>query len=342
MRAWVKPLSLRAQAAVVTGLLSFVPSSVVLLVLLVRDLALASRLLWPLLLWLLVVGVLSGLIGYLLSGSLLSPVTRLEGDLAALGEGSGELQPRLDDPAEVSRLRAAFLALLRRLRREQDRRSAFLAALTHHLKTPLLATRHLLGALPTLDPAGQQALIGRIQSENQRLLATVQQMVDAHRYERQQVQLEPQRFALEPWLEEFRERYAARAAPLGLRLEVQGSGEVLADPAALQRAVANLLDNALRYARSEVRLSAAREGGEIRLRVQDDGPGLPAPFALLSQPFTAQPIEIAGIRYAAGAGGLGLFIARSIAEAHGGRLEAEPGPGARLCLALRAPAAARR
>ncbi|HNR00705.1 MAG TPA: ATP-binding protein, partial [Trueperaceae bacterium] len=92
----------------------------------------------------------------------------------------------------------------------------------------------------------------------------------------------------------------------------------------------NLVSNAGRYARSEVRLEVFNN----MVRVQDDGPGLPAPLEQLAQPFVGRTVEIAGKEYAGGTGGLGLFIARRVLEAHGGRLVCEAsGPNGTVLLA---------
>jgi len=74
-----------------------------------------------------------------------------------------------------------------------------------------------------------------------------------------------------------------------------------------------------------------------QIQVQDDGPGLPAPLEELAQPYVTQPIHIAGHHYPTGSGGLGLYIARRILQAHGGdlRLVATGSQGTALALVLR-------
>nr|WP_279611416.1 sensor histidine kinase [Thermostichus vulcanus] len=101
-----------------------------------------------------------------------------------------------------------------------------------------------------------------------------------------------------------------------IQLRVEGQGWGKADEAELERALVNLIDNALRYARHEVVLTVMPE----QIQVRDDGPGLPAPLEELAQPYVTQPIHIAGHHYPTGSGGLGLYIARRILQAHGGDL----------------------
>ncbi|GAA0521154.1 HAMP domain-containing sensor histidine kinase [Deinococcus depolymerans] len=307
--------TLRAQFTLVIFMLAFLPNVV---------LTITARPSVPpgtLLAWMLVVGTLCALVGYVLSGTLLRSVSRLQSEV----ERGDFTQPHPDDPNEILALRGAFSGLLARLGTEQGRRNAFMATLVHDLKTPLIATGHLTRALTTLPlPEEERRAVGdQIQAETTRLLALVQQMADAHRFEQEDVtvQLVPTN------LRALLDGVATRLAPQATRttLSVEGYGHASVDPTVLDRAVTNLTVNALRYAHTHVQLNVTARG----IEVTDDGPGLPAPLDTLAQPFNAQPTTIAGQQYTAGTAGLGLFIVRRIAEAHGGTLHydrAPPGP----------------
>ncbi|MBB6098705.1 signal transduction histidine kinase [Deinobacterium chartae] len=333
--------SLRAQVAVVVALLSFVPNLVMVTVLIwpsyQRNAEGAAALFAPLGLWMLCVALLSGGIGYLLSRGLLSPLQHLATDLEALGlRDRLRVGPRAGDPQEVVLLRRSFDELLERLEVEQSRRAAFMATLMHDLKTPLIAANHLLEVLRSTDlPAPERVeLADRIIEENKGLLELVRKMVEAHRFEREGVILHRQNTDLRALAALIAARAQPSAQQRGIRLSVSGEGHAWADPRELERALGNLLDNALRYARSRVSLEVSASC----LAVIDDGPGLPAPLEELAQPFNAQPVQIAGQSYTAGTGGLGLFIARRIVEAHGGTLQAERAGGyTRLTIRLDTP-----
>lgn len=311
--------TLRFQFTLVIFLLAFLPNAVLTLISGQRgDLIGIAGL--SLALWLSAVAILSALIGWVLSGALLKPLSRLTGEL-----GSGEMQIQdghglNDDPQEVRALRDAFGGLLRRLLTEQERRGAFMATLVHDLKTPLIATGHLIHALSDRSlPQGEREMFSHhLLTENTRLLGLVQQMADAHRFERDEVRLTLCPTDLRALLDAAAIRERSRAAGKGVALTVSGNGQAEVDPAVLERAIGNLIDNALRYARSSIELRVTSTG----LQVRDDGPGLPEQLTLqsLAQPFNAQPVEIAGQRYTAGTAGLGLYIVRRIVEAHGGEL----------------------
>ncbi|MEF2278131.1 HAMP domain-containing sensor histidine kinase [Deinococcus sp. YIM 134068] len=303
--------TLRAQFTLVIFLLAFLPNLV---------LTLSARPDLPpgtLLGWMGLAAATCGLVGYVLSGALLRPLSRLEAEV----QGGDFAEPHDDDPAEIRALRGAFGELLARLGTEQGRRGAFMATLVHDLKTPLIATGHLTRTLTEgkLPDAERREVGEQILSENARLLALVGQMADAHRYEREDVRVQTRPTELRPLLDGVARRLTSRAGARDLTLTVTGTGTALADMGALERAVTNLADNALRYARTRVELAVTPAGVQVR----DDGPGLGAPLAELAQPFNAQPVTIAGQQYTAGTAGLGLFIARRVAEAHGGGLSYE-------------------
>ena len=322
----------------------------------------------PLGLWLIAVAALSALMGWMLSGALLKPLSRLTGELAR-----GEFRPALEsapsgglaaglapeirgslpsgEPQEILALRGAFGGLLERLGTEQGRRSAFMATLVHDLKTPLVATGHLIRTLSSrpLPELERHAVGEHLLTENARLLELVQQMADAHRFEREDVSLNASNTDLRALLEQVAARIRQGRSALGgtvlsgtglaVQVLVSGEGHASVDAAVLERAVANLADNALRYASHHLELRVGSGG----LSVCDDGPGLPEGSSIdtLAQPFNAQPVEIAGQKYTAGTAGLGLYIVRRISEAHGGDLsyhrEGQAGRAALSVMQIRLP-----
>ena len=317
-------LSLRGQLTIAIGTIALAPILFLALFLTVPALGAPVEntrgLLVPLLL-ISVVGVLAaGSVGYFLARNLLKPLTHLEKEVRDLSDGkSVALEEDFDDPKEVAALRRAVSTQLEKVSLEQGRRSAFMATLMHDLKTPIIASNHLLSTvrdidLPLID---RKNIATHIIEENSRLLALVQQMVDAHKFERDGVMLERESLRLGLLVREVVERLRNKAGEI--RLEVVGDTTAEVDRRALERALTNLIDNALRYAKSRVRVAITAN----EIRVFDDGPGLPGALEELAQPFNAQPVTIAGQQFTAGTGGLGLYIARRILEAHGGALEHE-------------------
>ena len=322
-------LSLQAQITFVIGLLSFLPNGVVALSFFgsLYGAALPRSLWLTFGAWMLGVALLSAGLGYALSRLLLAPLTKLSAQIDVLQSRQGRLtgvrlEPAEHEPKEVLLLKGSFNTLLAQVGLEQSRRSSFMATLMHDLKTPLVAANHLLTVIRDTDTLPREEridIVSRVLDENKRLTELVQGMVDAHKFERDDVPLKRERLELAPLVAGVLERVRPLAEERGLTLTLSGEARAVADTRELERALYNLLSNAVRYARSNITVEVF--SGMIRL--QDDGPGLPAPLDMLAQPFNAQPVDIAGQRYTAGTGGLGLFIARRIIEAHGGRLVTE-------------------
>ena len=332
--------SLRLQVALVVAALSFLPNLVMMLTFVLPRAALlneVSSVGWTLAAWLLTTALLSAVIGYFLSHQLLAPLTGLTADIDSLRRSPAleRLQSGADlkEPAEVAELRAAFDELLAQVETEQSRRRAFMATLMHDLKTPLIAANHLLAVIrddDSLSRAERSNLAAGLLEENSRLVELVQKFVDANKFERRDVPLRLERVDLNPLMQQVVARVQPLSAARGITITVQGEAVASADARELERALYNLLSNAVRYAKR--RITVQLFPGLIRL--SDDGPGLPAPLDRLAQPFNAQPVSLGGERYMAGTGGLGLFIARRVLEAHGGRLGLESsGPQGTVLLA---------
>lgn len=116
-------------------------------------------------------------------------------------------------------------------------------------------------------------------------------------------------------------------------VSVTGSARVRGDEEAIERAVVNMVDNAARHARSQVRVEVSRDADRAVVLVRDDGPGFPR--ALLGQ---AAGRFVRGNNGGANGAGLGLAIVDAIAAAHGGELEIENGPEGGAEVQLRLPA----
>jgi K+-sensing histidine kinase KdpD len=211
------------------------------------------------------------------------------------------------------------------LRRSDALKTALLRAVSHDLRSPLTAILASADALASpglsLAPEDRLALAETIQGEATRLDRVVEQLLDLSRLEAGSA--EPHR---ELW--HVDELVSQALAGLGaeatrVRLEIGSEAPpVEVDAAQVERVLANLLDNALKYSPSGsfVLLRAEPGATELRIHVVDSGSGLPdEQREALFQPFR---------RGAAGHGsGLGLAIARGFAEANGGKLWAQDDPG---------------
>lgn len=311
------PLSLKTQVTLLVAALSLLPNMALILTapwIFGQPLQLTTAL-W---LWIPILVAACGWVGYLCADQILRPVTRLAQEAATLGmAGEWESLLAVRDPEETMILRGALAKLLRHIQIEQDRREGVIATLMHDLKTPLIAFTHLLMVVrdrSDLSVAERTSLLSQVIQESQRLERLVQKMVQVHRYERGTLKLHCQPCAIHELVGQMAERLRGLAQAQGITLTVEGEGIARVDAGELERAICNVVENALRYARHQVSIRV----GSQAVEVSDDGPGLPAPLEELAQAYTMLPL--AGNLYSAGTGGMGLFIARRILEAHGGSL----------------------
>ncbi len=281
-----------------------------------------------LLIWVVALTVFSVVVGLIAASTLLKPLFVLRDELKKLANrqerlASLEIDASSEHPVEVRTLRQAFANLLEALRTENHKRGAFMATLVHDLKTPIIAANHALSAIEhndNLSRAERVTLVKSIQLENQALLTLVQKMVDANRFERDDVVLQLEPADLRSIAESVVQRLLPQAQERSIAVSLEGEGMALVARKEFERALQNLLDNAIRYARSSVQIRLEN----ARMTVSDDGAGLPDSLEQLCKPFNSERVLMAGREYTSGTGGLGLFIVYRIAELHGGTLEHLP------------------
>jgi signal transduction histidine kinase len=226
----------------------------------------------------------------------------------------------------------------------------FVAGVTHELNTPLAAIRsagqNLADGIVT-DPAQVRRYGGLIEKEGGRLTALVAQVLDFAG-----IESGDRAYAAEPLSaarlvdEVLRDhRLALEQAGMAVERDVAPDlPEIRGDAAALRRALANLVANAVKFAAAgrwlAVRAAARPDGRAVVLRVEDRGPGIPRDEReRVFEPFHRGP---AAERNATPGSGLGLSLVRHVVRAHGGsvRVEGREGGGAALVVELPAAPAA--
>ncbi|MDD9378305.1 HAMP domain-containing sensor histidine kinase [Streptomyces sp. ZAF1911] len=269
------------------------------------------------------------------TGHALRPVTAIRTGLAAV-TGS-ELDRRVPDPGgadEIAQLARTVNETLDRLERSDARQRQFTADASHELRNPLAAVRSRL-EVALRDPDRES--VAAALADTERLQGIAADLLLLARLDGGPApRTEPVDLALLA-----AEDAARRPEPrVALRLDARAPVPAAGDPARLERALANLVDNALRYARTGVVVRASAEDGWALLEVTDDGPGIPeADRDRVFERF----VRLDADRSRAGGGtGLGLAIAREIARAHGGEVSALPAPAGGARLVLRVPTSATR
>jgi two-component system OmpR family sensor kinase len=218
----------------------------------------------------------------------------------------------------------------------QDRVEELLATVAHELRRPLTA---LLGALvtvqhrgPALSVAQQRELLAMARRQGTQLQQLLEQLLVAAALDH------PQIGVARPWLVDA----APLAAEAGvaarlahphhrITIEVAGPLPVHADPLAITRILGNLLDNAATHtpAGTLIRLLGGRDGTQAVLAVHDQGPGIPADARAYIFQRCGRADQPAGPAHARFGLGLGLYIARRLAQANHGELRLSDPPGGR-------------
>jgi two-component system sensor histidine kinase MprB len=255
----------------------------------------------------------------LAAGRVLRPVGRLTETVERI-RATGDLSAPIETPGqdEISRLGQAFAAMTAALDESAGSQRRLVADASHELRTPLtslITNLELLAERP--DDPSVPALAAAALAEAGELRVLVSDLVELARDGQASFHVEDVRLDL------VAERVAARAAGRapGLRYELDFRPTLVSgDPDALERAIGNLVDNALKWSPPDGRIRISAAGGTVE--VSDDGPGIPAddlPYIFDRFYRSAQARALPG-------SGLGLAIVRRIADVHHGTVEAVPLP----------------
>lgn len=283
----------------------------------------------------------------LLALGMLALLRPLERDLGTLTDtarrlGEGELAARAHLPrsAPLGPLAAQFDQMAEQVQALVRSQRDLLHAVSHELRSPLQRLRFGADLMArATDPSDLNNRVRDLQRDITELDTLVDELLSWTRLQGGEDALRREPTDLEELLEDL--AYNARRLRPELTLTVRCGAlpELPLDAVKVRRSLGNLLSNAVRYGNSRVEVSAALLDAQIVVDVDDDGPGVPeADRERIFAPFTR--LDAARARDTGGIG-LGLAIAREIAEAHGGSLIADKSPlgGARFRWRLPLPAA---
>jgi signal transduction histidine kinase len=301
-----------------------------------RSVSAVSKALWVLLPAL--VGVVA-LVAWWLVGRALRPVEAIRRQAESI-EGS-TIHRRLPEPTsddEIGRLARTMNAMLGRLDRSAQRQRQFVSDASHELRSPVAAIRtDLEVALHEGDRADWPTVARAVLAEEGRLETLLADLLVLAADE-EAASAAPHGGTVD--VARLAQDEVARGRRVPVRLELDpvdpGDDEMVVEGVAarLDRALANLVDNAARHAREEVRVTVRRKGDRVRAVVDDDGPGIPvADRERIFERFARLDGSRARDR---GGAGLGLAVVRSIATRHDGCVWADASPlgGARFILDL--------
>jgi len=275
---------------------------------------------------------------YPLSRSITRPVERLTSAVEAYGRGDFSRRSGLGDQGdEVGRLARSFDEMADRIQAARKAERELLANVSHELRTPLARIKVALELVDAHDDAVRRRL-STISDEVDELDRLVADVLTASRLDLASLPLRKVPLEMATVVEKARQRALALDPELRIAARVEPGLKVEADEALLSRALDNLLDNARKYGSgSPVEIEARHRDGTAIVAVRDRGPGIAADdLPRVFDPFYRGQ----GASGRAAGFGLGLALARRVAEAHGGSARASNAEGGGACIELLLPTGA--
>jgi two-component system, OmpR family, sensor kinase len=275
--------------------------------------------------FLLVVGggvalLLAAIAGYGVAAGALRPVDSMRRRAAAISPGeAGQRLPVPRSRDEIARLGETLNDMLARLEAAFARERTFVADASHELRAPLaiLKAELELALRQGRSPHELRAALESAAEETDRVVALAEDLLVIARLDQGRLPIRPTEVAVPDLLTAVAGRFDARAGASGRSVcaSAEAGIRLWGDRVRLERALSNMVDNALRHGAGTVRLSARARDDAVELHVADEGPGFPPEF--LGRAF--ERFSRADGARSRGGTGLGLAIVAAVATSHGGQ-----------------------
>ncbi|MBI4732838.1 MAG: PAS domain-containing protein [Chloroflexi bacterium] len=226
-----------------------------------------------------------------------------------------------------------------KFRNAEEIKNTFVSIVSHELKTPVALIKGYVSTLRREDAAWEKAIVqdslAVIEEEADHLAAMIEDLLDASRLQAGGLTPNLADVSLPTLVGRLAERFRTQSRRHTIVVDFPEKFPIiLADENRLSQLLSNLLSNAIKYApEGEIRISGETRPEQVIVTISDQGPGIDA--ADLPHIFDRFYRSEKAVRKTKGAG-LGLFLAKAIVEAHGGRIwvDPQPGSGARICFSL--------
>ncbi|HET9948805.1 MAG TPA: HAMP domain-containing sensor histidine kinase, partial [Longimicrobiales bacterium] len=269
---------------------------------------------------------------YLLTRRLLSPVRVLSEGVERLGRGDLDVEMRTRRTDELGRLVASFNQMARAVRERIRARDQLLLDVSHEIRSPLTRMRVALEMLP--DSPAKRSVVEDIEETE----SMIDELLETERLDSPHGGLARERTDLAALLRDV----ITAAPPGGPGVELVGADRPVpaeVDPERMRTLAKNVLSNALKYSRPDgppVRVVLEAEDGRVGISVHDHGVGIDEKdLAYVFEPFYRADVSRSKDT---GGYGIGLSLAKRIAEAHGGTIELSSEPGRGTSVVVRLPA----
>lgn len=290
--------------------------------------------------------ILSVLLSLFLARTIVGPLRRIAvaAHRVRLGRSREVAVPRLPSRRdEIGLLARSVADMSQSLRHRIDNIEAFAADVTHELKNPLASLRSAIEGLDTVKDRKLRARLMEVARDDVvRLDRLIGDISEAARTDAELARARFEIVDLGPLIEQLVASWSPRRdkgdARIAFARPRKDSAVVMGDPGRLARAIGNIIDNAISFSPPDglVEIAASRVGNSVRIRIDDEGPGVPADAreAIFNRFHSIRPQDEHFGRHS----GLGLAIARAIVEGHDGEItvyDRDDSPsGARFIISL--------